>query len=114
MIAKQVLYHGKATLVCDGKCSKAWGHNGRPRKMLSDDEDDYVYLPDSELGTAPGPTETVCIEEGPDAKPSAVDHNNGECMNKWCARECERCARLEGWAPNMNKPQPNIRRGEPL
>lgn len=49
---------------CDRHCSKAWGINGRPRRALSDDPDDYVWLGDDELDLAPGPGETVGLAEG--------------------------------------------------
>lgn len=80
-----ITYFGKERVVkCDGRCDKAWGVSGRPRKQLSDDPDDYVFLPDSELGIAPIDPGTY---EGGHAKPENADY----FPNKWCVRECERC-----------------------
>ena len=114
-------------LSCDGRCDKAWGMNGRPKLFWQEeegeekprplkegeeprDEDDYVYVKDSELGIAPGPGETVGISEGGHMKPSAspLREEEGERMNKWCARECER----SGWneRPDLERPQPNYQR----
>ena len=84
MLAKTVLYFGQPScLCCDGICAKAWGINNRPREQLSDNEVDYAYLADSELGEAPADPGTY---EGGFAKP--VEPH--ERLNKWCARECER------------------------
>lgn len=74
-----------AKVVCDRKCHKAWGISSRPRVQLSDDEDDFEYRGDDELGTAPVDPGTY---EGANAKP----HSPDEFPNKWCVRECERCA----------------------
>lgn len=82
-----ITYFGQqAKVCCDGKCSKAWGINNRPRVRLSDNEDDYdyEYLADGELGDAPSDPGTY---EGGHAKPSS----SSEFPNKWCVRECERC-----------------------
>jgi hypothetical protein len=71
-------------LACDGKCSKAWGLTSRPKEQFdSQDEDDYAFLADNELGDAPADTGTY---EGIYGKPSGPEE-----MNKWCARQCERC-----------------------
>lgn len=111
----------------DGRCDKAWGINGRPKLYFQEedqaprplnqgeeprDADDYVYVRDSELGTAPGPGETVGLSEGGHCKPSAEPLVDGERMNKWCARECER----GGWneIPDLERPQPNYRRRLPV
>ena len=67
-------------MACDGKCHKAWGINNRPKRQLSEDEDDYEYLSDNELGEAP---ENPGTYEGGQGK-------NPKSLNKWCARECER------------------------
>lgn len=86
MILKTIQYLGQAmTVACDENCGKAWGMNSRPRVTLSNNEDDYAYLSDGELGNAPDDPETY---EGRDAKPLTPDQR----MNKWCVRECERCA----------------------
>ena len=88
---KAINYFGQhCILACDNKCDKAWGRNGRERVYLGDlDEngdianpDDYGYLGDGELGTAPEDPGTY---EGGEGKPLA-----GAPMNKWCTRECER------------------------
>lgn len=73
-------FHG--TLACDGKCHKAWGICNRPKKQLSDDEDDYESLADHELDNAP---ENPGTYEGGCGKPS-----DPSGINKWCHRECER------------------------
>jgi hypothetical protein len=85
MIAKQVLYfRHELVLVCDARCDKAWGINGRPRVQLSaTDEDDYAFLADGELGEAPVDSGTA---EGSHRKPRTPE----ERLNKWCCRECER------------------------
>ena len=74
----------KAKIGCDEKCNKAWGNNSRPKEQLTDDEDDYCFLSDNELEEAPIDPGTY---EGGQAKPT----NKAEMLNKWCARECERC-----------------------
>lgn len=85
MIRKDIKYCGQsATVVCDGKCSKAWGINNRPKLQLDpQNEDDIVWLADCELGDAPADPGTY---EGFQAKPTCDE----ERMNKWCVRECER------------------------
>ncbi len=81
---KIITYFDKQVKVaCDEKCEKAWGGT-RPKEKLSDDDDDVVYLSDSELGIAPVDTGTY---EGGQAKP--VEKQN--IPNKWCVRQCERC-----------------------
>lgn len=86
MIEKEIIYYGQiAKIACDEKCEKAWGISSRPTIQLDEnDEDDYVYLSDDELGVAPVDPGTY---EGGDAKPVSKE----ERMNKWCIRECERC-----------------------
>lgn len=82
-----VTYFGqRMRVVCDRNCAKAWGINSRPRIELSNDEDDYAFLADGELGDAPEDPGTY---EGGFGKPLSPD----EFPNKWCVRECERCAR---------------------
>lgn len=87
MIEKKIVYCGqKAKIACDGKCEKAWGINSRPIVQLDEDnEDDYAYLSDDELGLAPINPGTY---EGGHAKPVKYYDR----MNKWCCRECERCS----------------------
>jgi len=85
-----IIYFGQPARVnCDRQCNKAWGRNNRPTIQLSDDEDDFAYLADSELGEAPDDPGTY---EGDEGKPTSAD----QFPNKWCIRECERC--------NMSKP----------
>lgn len=84
MIARQITYFGQqAVVVCDAKCSKAWGFRNRPRLDLSDDPDDYALLADREVGDAPADPGDY---EGGHAKPTHPD----ERLNKWCVRACER------------------------
>jgi len=85
MLEKEITYFRQKTkVICDGKCEKAWGINNRPQHQLDiNNEDDYVFLSDDELGIAPvdpGTYECDC------AKPSFAT----ERLNKWCCRECER------------------------
>mgnify|MGYP003532947149 CR=1 FL=1 len=87
MIRKQVRFFGEQVVIaCDGRCDKAWGINERPRVLLSGKDDDNIFVPDDALGIA-GPPGTW---EGGDGRPSSVPLTDGERMNKWCARECER------------------------
>lgn len=108
MIRKLITFFGEqCILACDARCDKAWGICARPRRMLSDDEDDYVYLADSELGVAPDESGTW---EGEDEKPSCVT----ERLNKWCARQCERSVIAGLDKPivlvDLEHPAPNIPR----
>ncbi len=84
MHTKQIRWFGsEVTLACDGKCTKAWGLNCRPKVELDPSEpDDVAWLADDELGDAPQDPGTY---EGGHAKPEGPHE-----MNKWCARECER------------------------
>ena len=84
---KIIQYFGKPCKVaCDENCKKAWGLNSRPKEIVSDVEDDVVWLADSELGEAPDDPGTY---EGGHAKPTC----RAEMLNKWCVRECERSER---------------------
>lgn len=104
------------TVACDGKCSKAWGINQRPRKYLSGDPDeaetakewgrradDFVWFADDELGEAPEDPGTY---EGGHAKPLGPHE-----MNKWCTRECERSVLVGRGEPitlrDFDNPTPN-------
>lgn len=81
---KIITYFGqKAKVACDQKCNKAFGINSRPRNL--DENIDAEYLSDDELGEAPIDPGTYY---GGDAKPV----NKSQIPNKWCIRECERCA----------------------
>lgn len=96
LLSKQITFFGQAAMIaCDGRCHKAWGISGRPKTKLSDDPDDFVYVGDQALGKAPLPGETVGYSEGGDIKPSATSLTDGEDMNRWCARECERCVMVK-------------------
>lgn len=116
MIQKDILYCGqRVTIACDGECHKAWGKNGRPRSMVVPepipvlvpvlaspasgfqagpplDPDDWFYYADHELPFAP---KEVGSYEGEDTKPKV----RSERLNKWCARECERCVMVKRDAP---------------
>lgn len=115
MIQKQIIFFGaRMILACDGNCAKAWGSEGRPRKQLSKNEDDYVYLGDGLIGTAPPPGKTAIYDEGGCCKPSATPVTDGQLLNKWCARQCERSTMCkidqQPTLPDMNDPKPNIPR----
>jgi len=84
MIAKQIIFFGNILILsCDKKCHKAWGINNRRRRELSEDEDDFEWFSDDELGDAPIDPGTY---EGGHSKP----YHASDLLNKWCARECER------------------------
>lgn len=85
MLTKEIRFFGqRAILACDGKCEKAWGLNNRPREQLNvEDEDDFAWLADGELGIAPADPGTY---EGGHGKPTP----DMKLESKWCARECER------------------------
>ncbi len=112
MIQKSIRFFGEPyTIACDGRCDKAWGINGRPRHYFQSQEvapDDYVYLPDSWLGTAPFP-ETY---EGGYGRPCDGQNEDGNTMNKWCTRECERSKLSNPGDPveikDMEHPKPNV------
>jgi hypothetical protein len=86
MHTKQITFSAKkTTMVCDGKCHKAWGISQRQKVVFDPSEpDDFAWLADDELGEAPAAPGTY---EGGHSKPDGP-HD----MNKWCARECERSA----------------------
>jgi hypothetical protein len=110
-LRKQITFFGQqAAVACDAKCSHAWGMNSRPKKQLSDNEDDYVYLSDAEAGPAPADPGTY---EGFDGKPTTPD----EFPNRWCVRQCERCVMsMPGMyreplpLHDFDNPKPNIPR----
>lgn len=92
---KIIQYFGQAMKVnCDENCNKAWGISNRPKIQLSEDENDYAYLADNEVGLAPEDPETY---EGGHAKPL----NKQGIPNKWCVRECERCNRSSPGESNL-------------
>ncbi|MEM1062118.1 MAG: hypothetical protein AAGJ97_07315 [Planctomycetota bacterium] len=76
-------------IACDHNCQFAYGINARPKKQISDDDDDYVYLTDQEAGPAPRDPGTY---EGGCGKPLHPDKHN-----KWCYRECERSVSAVMW-----------------
>lgn len=82
---KAITYMGvPCAVACDGNCTKAWGRNQRPTIALDpNDGDDFAYLADHELGTAPDDPGT---DEGGYIKPQTP----AQVLNKWCVRECER------------------------
>lgn len=127
MIGKLIIYLGQPMLLaCDARCDKAWGINSRPKKMLSENPDDYVYFSDDELGTAPKDPGTYAggygkpvpgsfAYEGEHGKPvPALKGAMTEDMNKWCARECERSSMtpVAVKLPDFVNPKPNIPRKE--
>jgi hypothetical protein len=85
MAEATITYFGKpARVACDENCAKAWGIQVRPAVQLSDNEDDWEWLADQELPTAPKDPGT---REGYDAKPPSAR----QFPNRWCVRQCERC-----------------------
>jgi len=111
MIVKRLIFFGRsATHACDGRCDKAWGINSRPtvptRKELHSgtmDPDDYAYLADDELKTAPAVTG---ITEGGQNKP--LNARGPEDINKWCVRECERAWMSEPGQPDETPDLPDF------
>jgi hypothetical protein len=97
-ISMLIVYFGQpATIACDAKCEKAWGIQLRPRHYFvpeEQDPDDYAFLADGELGQAPKDTGNY---EGGDAKPRSPDQR----LNKWCARQCERCKITPPGSPDI-------------
>lgn len=133
MLMKTIQYFGAPhVMACDGRCDKAWGINLRPgvyfdangaavsQKKCNDegsniihegqeppDYDDYAFLADNEVGTAPARPQTW---EGGDGKPAAVTLTNSAYMNKWCARQCERSVIVSPGEPiNLPFTDPNAR-----
>jgi len=110
MLLKLITYFGQPMAVsCDANCGKAWGGSSRPKHYFSEDEDDYCYLTDGELGEAPADPGSY---EGGVGKPEP--NHPEERLNKWCVRECERCqhhvpgealVELKPWAPVPNMPK---------
>lgn len=100
---KQITFVGQpAVILCDGKCEKAWGSSNRPKIVIPDgDDDDYFYIPDGELGTAP---EDPGAYEGFHGKPHPSE--GPDRMNNWYTRECERSTflnpRIDVFEPPKN------------
>lgn len=90
ILSKSITFSDQpAVLACDHNCSKAWGRDNRPKVQIDpNNQDDFAYLADSELGEAPEDPGTY---EGGAAKPLS----DVELLNKWCARACERCVMQE-------------------
>lgn len=71
------------TFTCDMNCAKAFGTHDRPRIDFDEqDDDDWAFLADDEVGEAPYPE----TDEGGHFKPQELPAEH----NKWCVRECER------------------------
>lgn len=114
MPTAEIRYFGAvATVMCDGKCNKAWGVHSRPfvcfgingETILTRTYDpvskttqingdmigtpietgDFALLADAELGEAPADPGTYECDQ---AKPKNVE--SAKDMNRWCYRECER------------------------
>lgn len=99
---KIITYCGvSAKVACDEKCNKAWGISSRPNVQLSDNDDDFEWLSDDELGEAPIDPGT---QEGFDSKPI----NKKRIPNKWCVRECERCVMSEYGKANQSLQLPDF------
>jgi hypothetical protein len=102
LLKKQIKWWGPDDIMmlsCDGRCDKAWGASDRPHVQFDPNEpDDFAYLADHELGTAPADPGTY---EGSHGKPSSVPltPDDTHLMNKWCARACERSALTEPGKP---------------
>lgn len=98
-LATLIRYFGQpAVVVCDGQCEKAFGLVTRPKIQLDEDnEDDYAFLADHEVGEAPDDPQTY---EGGQGKPS------DRCHNKWCVRQCERSSLCppDGWNKTLEAP----------
>jgi hypothetical protein len=111
MIIKRLIFFGQtATHACDGRCDKAWGSYSRPtvptRKELHSgtvDPDDYAYLSDGELGTAPIVTG---ITENGQNKP--LDVKGPEDINAWCVGECERAWMSQSGQPDATPDLPDF------
>lgn len=85
----RITAYGKPMLIwCDEKCNKAWGVVCRPKKQLSEIDDDIFFIGDKDLPDAPEDPGTY---EGGCAKP----RNDAQKHNKWCFRQCERCESQE-------------------
>lgn len=93
MLQTEIKWMGRQCLaVCDHKCEKAWGEERRPIRPSAlgcepapsfdfDDMDDYVMLPDHEVGIS-----TVVMRE-------LGEHPDRH--TRWCVRECERSSVIE-------------------
>jgi hypothetical protein len=80
-------------VACDGRCSKAWGIDHRPRERV---RGGVAWLSDLELGDAPTAPGTY---EGGHPKPMLVT-DPGD-MNRWCVRQCERCVQTPYGTPDV-------------
>jgi hypothetical protein len=98
LLTTEITYFRKPCLVvCDQKCTKAWGHNGgRPELSRDeDDEDNVVWLGDNEVDLAPesGIIEGIIAGEG--GRPTEPPQKH----NRWCVRECERSSIIDPGQP---------------
>lgn len=81
-------FHKQRLCVCDLKCEKAWGVNGRRDSVAMvqldpENDDDIMFLADDDYSeNAP---EDPGTREGGHGKPFHPKRHN-----KWCVRECER------------------------
>lgn len=94
----------KVAVMCDGNCKKAWGIGLRPKNRLSDDDENWEWLADHELGEAPSDPGT---SDGGFRKPQ----DEGHVLNKWCIWQCERAVFVEYFRnlelPDFSKRIPN-------
>lgn len=108
-----IRYLGEMVIMaCDGRCSKAWGIDKRPRMMVSEAEGDYCFLSDDDLLEAPVDPGTT---EYGEHKPRAAKY----FPNKWCVRQCERSEMFEQGTPEIilhdwSEPKYNIPRESQL
>jgi hypothetical protein len=111
LLARPILFCDDwAIITCDGRCDKAWGMQNRPKRMLSADPDDYVYLADDDPMIGQTPNSSELGSEGDEEKPSdsALQAKYSYLMNRWCARACERATMLTDVVVcDMANPRPN-------
>ena len=102
MLVKRTTVHGSEVVIaCDAKCTKAWGLQKRPSRVVDESKpDDIVWLGDGELKQAPSDPKTTVNGYG---KPLKPEHR----MNQWCVSECERSMFV---SPNETKETHNWRR----
>lgn len=79
---------------CDGNCSKAFGISERPRVFLSDDPDDFCYLPDQEIDQIVPDFQWQSELDNPTRWPIHPK------LCKWCVRECERSTETDWYSPH--------------
>ena len=113
VLVRATYYHdGPSVVAC--RPAGARGRGGSPRRplvVLSDSVDDFAWLSDEELGTAPTYPGSF---EGADGKP--VDYDDPLRLNRWCARECERSVILRAGPlvlPDFTRRVANVRGHDP-